>query len=326
MNTEAKVGAFVLTGLALLLITVYQVSTATIRGEHVSYRTYLKYAGGLEPGADVLFGGIKVGDVTAVRPDSQDPTRIEILMDVKVGTPLNENSVAKLGSVTLVTSPVISISTGSNDAARLPPGGVIPSQESISLDDTQRKIVILADSAHTLMDSAEKDMNDLTGDARLLIRNLNEFTGKENQQHVEQILTGADQIVARMSPKIDQLSDEVLKLTKSANAVVAKADSVMDNANTTVLNANETITQFRDPVETDLAGLNKTLEQVRGLVTDLRVGARAKDQDLAETLENVRAITENLNELTESLKQRPWSLIRIRQPKEREVPRTAGAQ
>lgn len=326
MNTEAKVGAFVLAGLALLLITVYQVSTATIRGEHVSYRTYLKYAGGLEPGADVLFGGIKVGDVTAVRPDSQDPTRIEILMDVKVGTPLNENSVAKLGSVTLVTSPVISISTGSNDAARLPPGGVIPSQESISLDDTQRKIVILADSAHALMDSAEKDMNDLTGDARLLIGNLNEFTGKENQQHVEQILTGADQIVARMSPKIDQLSDEVLKLTSSANAVVAKADSVMDNANTTVLNANETITQFRDPVETDLAGLNKTLEQVRGLVTDLRVGARAKDQDLAETLENVRAITENLNELTESLKQRPWSLIRIRQPKEREVPRTAGAQ
>lgn len=326
MNTEAKVGAFVLTGLALLLITVYQVSTATIRGEHVSYRTYLKYAGGLEPGADVLFGGIKVGNVTAVRPDSQDPTRIEILMDVKVGTPLNENSVAKLGSVTLVTSPVISISTGSNAAARLPPGGVIPSQESISLDDTQRKIVILADSAHSLMDSAEKDMNDLTGDARLLIGNLNEFTGKENQQHVEQILTGADQIVARMSPKIDQLSDEVLKLTKSANAVVAKADSVMDNANTTVLNANETITRFRDPVETDLAGLNKTLEQVRGLVTDLRVGARAKDQDLAETLENVRAITENLNELTESLKQRPWSLIRIRQPKEREVPPTAGAQ
>lgn len=326
MNTEAKVGAFVLTGLALLLITVYQVSTATIRGEHVSYRTYLKYAGGLEPGADVLFGGIKVGDVTAVRPDSQDPTRIEILMDVKVGTPLNENSVAKLGSVTLVTSPVISISTGSNDAARLPPGGVIPSQESISLDDTQRKIVILADSAHSLMDSAEKDMNDITGDTRRLIGNLNDLTGKENQEQVNRILTGADTIVARISPKIDQLSDEVLKLTSSANAVVAKADSVMDNANTTVLNANETITQFRDPVETDLAGLNKTLEQVRGLVTDLRVGARAKDQDLAETLENVRAITENLNELTESLKQRPWSLIRIRQPKEREVPRTAGAQ
>jgi len=326
MNTEAKVGAFVLAGAALLLITVYQVSTATIRGEHVSYRTYLRYAGGLEPGADVLFGGIKVGNVTAVRPDSRDPTRIEILMDVKIGTPLNTNSVAKLGSVTLVTSPVISISTGSNDAARLPPGGVIASQESISLDDTQRKIVVLADSAHTLMDSAQQDMNALTGDARSLIGNLNEITGKGNQKHIDEILDGADAIVARMSPKIDELGDEVLKLTRGANGVVAKADTVMDDADTTVSNANEAITRLREPVETDLASLNRTLDQVRGLITDLRADTRAKDQDLAETLENVKAISENLTQLTESLKERPWSLVRIRQPKERKVPQTEGTR
>ena len=61
---------------------------------------------GWKPGADVLFGGIKVGQVTAVRPDPQDPTRIEILMDVRQGTPLNAKSVAKLGSVTVITSPV----------------------------------------------------------------------------------------------------------------------------------------------------------------------------------------------------------------------------
>jgi phospholipid/cholesterol/gamma-HCH transport system substrate-binding protein len=273
-----------------------------------------------------LFGGIKVGNVTAVRPDAQDPTRIEILMDVKIGTPLNTNSVAKLGSVTLVTSPVISISTGSNDAARLPPGGVVPSLESISIDDTQRKIVILADSAQTLMASAEKDMNDLTGDARRLIGNLNEITGKENQKQVQDLLAGANGIVAQMSPKIDQLSDEILKLTTGANGVVAKADKLVSDADTTVSNANESITQIRDPLEKDLADLSRTLDQVRGLVTDLRVSAGAKDQDLAETLENVRAITENLNELTESLKARPWSLIRIRQKKERKIPQAEGSR
>lgn len=326
MKTEAKVGLFVLISLAILLTSVYRISTATIGGEHVSYKTYLKYAGGLEPGADVLFGGIKVGNVTAVRPDSEDPTRILILMDVKIGTPLNTNSVAKLGSVTLVTSPVISISTGSNDAPRIPPGGVIPSLESISLDDTQRKIVTLADSAHTLMDSAEKDMNDLTRDADRLIGNLNEITGKQNQKEIEEILSGADAIVARMSPKIDQITDEVLKVSSSANGVVVKAGNLMDNANATVSNANGTIRQVREPLETDLADLNKTLGQVRGLIADLRASARAKDQDLAETLENVRAITENVNQLTESLKERPWSLIRIRQPKDRQVPPTGGRQ
>ena len=121
MKTEAKVGAFVIVCAAILLATIYRVSNAQIKGARTPYRTYLRYAGGLEPGADVLFGGIKVGQVTAVRPDPQDPTRIEILLDVRQGTPLNAKSVAKLGSVTVITSPCISISMGSNDAPRLPP-------------------------------------------------------------------------------------------------------------------------------------------------------------------------------------------------------------
>jgi ABC-type transporter Mla subunit MlaD len=46
-------------------------------------KLYLRYAGALEPGASVLFGGINVGKVKAVQPWTSDPTEIEILLDVK---------------------------------------------------------------------------------------------------------------------------------------------------------------------------------------------------------------------------------------------------
>lgn len=324
MKTEAKVGAFVLVCLAVLMISVYRISTATIGGAHVSYKTYFRYAGGLESGADVLFGGIKVGSVTAVRSYAEDPTRIEILMDVKVGTPLNKNSVAKLGSVTVVTSPVISISTGSNDAPRLPPGSIIPSEETISLDDTQRKIVAVADSAGTLLDSVRTDLDNLTGDARSLIANLNDITGKPNQQNIQAVLTDADAMIAQISPKIDQVSDQIQKLTNDADHVMAEAGPVVDNASSTVANANQTISDLREPIQKDLADLSKTIDQARSLLADLRASVRVKDQDLTETLENVRTITDNLNELTETLKERPWSLIRIKQPKDRKVPQAAS--
>jgi phospholipid/cholesterol/gamma-HCH transport system substrate-binding protein len=321
MNTEAKVGAFVVVSLAILLATVYHVGNAQIKGARVSYKTYLRYAGGLEPGTDVLFGGIKVGTVTAVRPDAQDPTRIEILMDVKEGTPLNANSVAKLGSVTVVTSPVISISMGSNDAPRLPPGGVVPSAETISLDDTQRKVVALADSARTLLESVRKDVDDLTHDARILIANVNGIADKPNQQHVAAILANADAMVARLEPKLDQMSDQALKLTTDANGVMARVGPAVDNANATVSNANDTITSVREPIQADLAEARKTLDQVHALIVELRAALRAKDQDMTETLDNVRMATENLNNLTESVKERPWSLIRTKQPRDRKVPR-----
>ena len=315
MKTEAKVGLFVIVCATILLVTVYRVSSAQIKGARVSYKTYLRNAGGLEPGADVLFGGITVGDVTAVRPDAQDPTRIEILLDVKQGTPLNAKCVARLGSVTLVTNPVISITTGTNEAPRLPAGSVIPSEETIGVDDAERKIAALVDSAHTLMGALQTDVTD----AHQLIANLNDITGKPNQQHVANVLANADTMVARTSPKIDRISDQLVKLTNDANDVMAKVGPAIDNANATLSNANSTISSLRQPAQVDLDEVRKTL-------VDLQAQMRAKDQDLTNTLENVRMITDNLNELTESVKERPWSLVRIREPKDRKVPPVEGAK
>ena len=81
MTTEAKVGAFLLGCFAILAFTVVYLLNAQFSGHTVPYRTYLRYAGGLEPGASVLFGGITAGKVTAVRPWTTDPTRIEILLE-----------------------------------------------------------------------------------------------------------------------------------------------------------------------------------------------------------------------------------------------------
>jgi len=315
MKTEAKVGLFVIVCAAIFLISVYRITSAQIKGARASYKTYLRNAGGLEPGADVLFGGITVGAVTAVRSDAQDPTRIEILLDVKQGTPLNAKCVARLGSVTLVTNPVISISTGTNESPRLPPGSVIPSEETVSVDDAERKIAALVDSAHTLMDALQTDVKD----AQQLIANLNDITGKSNQQHVANILANADTMVARTSPRVDQISDQLVKLTNQANGVIAKMGPALDNANATLSNANATISSLRQPAQVDLDEVRKTL-------VDLQAQMRAKDQDLTYTLENVRMITDNLNELTESLKERPWSLVRIREAKDRKVPPVAGAK
>src|SRR5262249_51026933 len=135
VTTEAKVGTFVIVCALLLGVTIYYVGNAQW-GQHLTpYVTYLKYAGGVAPGSEVLFGGISAGKVTAVRSWSQDPTRIEILLEMKDGTPVNEKSVAKLGSVSLMSAPAISITTGSQGARRLGRGETIASLETVSIDD-----------------------------------------------------------------------------------------------------------------------------------------------------------------------------------------------
>src|SRR6185436_16656727 len=107
---------------------------------------------------NVLFGGIKVGQVTAVGPASEDPTRIEIAFDVKTGTPINQNSTAQVGSVSLMSSPALSITTGSNDARRLSAGEMVPSQEAVSLEDITRRVAVVADSANALMTTLGREV------------------------------------------------------------------------------------------------------------------------------------------------------------------------
>jgi phospholipid/cholesterol/gamma-HCH transport system substrate-binding protein len=307
VTTEAKVGAFVLGCFSVLAFTLIYLINAQLGGHAISYRTYLRYAGGLEPGASVLFGGIDVGKVKAVRPAASDPTKIEILLDVKDNTPLNEKSVAKLGLVSVMSSAALSITTGSNDAKRLLPGSTIPSQEAASLDEITGKMAVVADNANGLITEVRGELHGISGDARVLLANLNTVTGPPNQRKIRDLLNNASAMLATERPKIDRLTDQL-------NALSQHADE-------TIQNVNGTVSEVREPVRKDLAELQDTLVETKHLLTDMQVLVKANDYKIDDTIENLRTATENLDDLTESVKQRPWSLIRIKQPEDRKVPK-----
>jgi phospholipid/cholesterol/gamma-HCH transport system substrate-binding protein len=314
MSTEAKVGAFVLASLTILTATlIYLMSTSSHTGS-VPFRTYLHYAGGLEPGAPVLFGGINAGRITSVRPWTSDPTEIEILLDLKPGTPVNEKSVAKIGAVSLMSGPALLISTGSNAAQHVPPGGAIPSQDVASMDEIIAKVSTVADNANALMTQVQSELTGISGDARTVLANLNAVTGKPNQERINAMLAQMSRLVANDGPKVDALLDQVSQVT-------TKLGPVVDHADGAIQDVNGTVSEIRAPLRSDLAELQTTLQEAKGLLANMQVMVRANDSRVDETLENLRITTQNLSDLSNSVKQRPWSMIRIKQPEDRKVPR-----
>jgi ABC-type transporter Mla subunit MlaD len=236
-----------------------------------------------------------------------DPTRIEILLEVRKDTPLNEKSVAKLGFVSIMNSAALSITTGSNDAQRLSPGSIVPSQEAASLDEIAGKLATVADSANTLITQAQGELNDISGNVNHLLANLDTMTGERNQKKVQAILDNVDGLIANERPKIDRLTDQLAK--------------VSEHADDTIQNVNGTVTDLRDPMRKDLAELQTTLQQAQGLLQSVQTVVRANDYKIDDTVQNLREATDNLNQFTNSLKQRPWSLVRIKQPADHQVPK-----
>jgi phospholipid/cholesterol/gamma-HCH transport system substrate-binding protein len=314
MSTEAKVGAFVLASLTILTATLIYLMTTSSHTGSVPFRTYLHYAGGLEPGAPVLFGGINAGRITSVRPWSSDPTEIEILLDLKPGTPVNAKSVAKIGAVSLMSGPALLISTGSNAAKHVPPGGAIPSQDVASMDEIIAKVSTVADNANALMTQVQSELTGISGDARTVLANLNAVTGKPNQERINAMLAQMSRLVANDGPKVDALLDQVSQVT-------TKLGPVVDHADGAIQNVNGTVSEIRAPLRNDLAELQTTLQEAKGLLANMQVMVRANDSRVDETLENLRITTQNLSDLSNSVKQRPWSMIRIKQPEDRKVPR-----
>lgn len=309
MTTETKVGAFVVGALTLLAAIIYGVhATHTVRGQ-VQFKTYLRDAGGLDADTSVLFGGIKVGQVTTVRPDTEDPTRIEIAFEVKAGTPVNGESKARVGTVSLMGTPALQITTGSNQAPRLAPGAVVTSEESVGTSELTRRVGIVVDNANTVLLDLHREIPEIAAQVHSVLDNVNRLTGADNQEQVRAVLASVRTLVSN--------TDAVMV---SAKPLVASIDQTVSNVSRTFDSVRGTVDSLREPLLDDLKALHDTLEDARGAIGSVQGVVRTNEDDFAEMVRALRTASENIQTITEQLKQRPWNLIRTTQSNDRKVP------
>src|ERR1700683_859697 len=143
MRERTLVGLFVLIAGGLLIGTMLVISGG-LGASAVSHRAYFKFAGGVQPGAPVHYGGLTVGKVTRVRVDPGNSTRIEIDIAVDRDAPLKTDSVAKISTLGPLTDNYIEVSTGTQPAPLAPPGSELPSAEAFGLPQ-------LGDAAQAMM-------------------------------------------------------------------------------------------------------------------------------------------------------------------------------
>jgi ABC-type transporter Mla subunit MlaD len=115
-------------------------------------------------------------------------------------------------------------------------------------------------------------------------------------------------MIAQQSPKIDRITDQVLVATQDADAALKKVGPLLDHSDATIGNVDSTIDQLREPLHQDLLQMQATMEQARGLITSIQAVVRANDDDIRETIGNLRDATESLAQLSAGVKQRPWKV------------------
>jgi ABC-type transporter Mla subunit MlaD len=210
---------------------------------------------------------------------------------------------------------------GSNSARRLGPGESVRSQEAVGTDQIAGRLATLADSANDVMTLLKHELPGVTGEARAALANVREISGTKNQRQIESILAELNTMLRRESPNIAHITERITSLTGHAEDVVLSFKPLLANVDRTVTNVSATVDAVREPLTKDLAELQRTLEDARALIDSVQRVVGDNDDDIHQTVRSLRTAAENVRLLTETLKERPWNLIRTTQPPDRKVPR-----
>ena len=326
MSDEAKVGLLVVVALGILITTFLYVANVQLTGETSSYRTYFSYAGGLEGGSVVRFGGRKAGTVRAVRPWLEDMTKTEVVFDLRAEIPVNRESAATIASLNALGQNYLEITPGSIAAPRVEPGGIVPSVEALTFSDLTRKVGDVADEAVALMGKIDQKMTVVADDMHDVLVNLRELSGEENRRNVSRMLETTNTLLEQQAPKIDQVTTQLAATLEEIERLAEAFREVAGEAGHTLEGIERTVEEARAPLTDSLEQLDGTLADARLLLADARSLVLVNEGNVLEIIENFRRASEEIEALAAELRQRPWTLLRVKPKPDREVPPTGSGR
>ena len=307
---EAIVGLFVIIAIGLLIATVFSLTGFFNRGD-VPYRAFFKNAGGLRPGGEVRYaGGPPVGRVENVRTDSRDTTRMEIVFRVKPDVPVKIDSVAIISSNSPLSDNFLGIVPGTNPAPRAPAGYTLKSNEYVGFGELEAELADLGPQARILLGNLNQRVtelqvtvarvNDVLNDKNRANLSASLGTARavldENRQPLHSTVIHFDEASAKIAPLLEDL--------KKTNA----------DARQTINTLEGTIAENRTDLRESIAELRHVLETANNVTDQLDRTLNANGENIDDILNNFRQASQNLRQFTETLKQRPYTLLRSSMP------------
>lgn len=193
METKARyriIGLFMLIGIAIGFVFVYWLQNGTALSDRQSFRVrFTDTIGGLQVGAPVLFDGLRVGEITKISLDANDPHRVMVTIAVQKSTPLRSDTTIRVEYQGLMGSAALVLSGGSTNLPKL--SATQPPQELVAGRDAAQG---LSDMGRQVLAKIDTLFDKNSGDIHETIANLKVFSGSlsKNTGRIDTILAGLE--------------------------------------------------------------------------------------------------------------------------------------
>ncbi len=308
----AFVGLFVVIAAALLVATVFAISGAFGRTAK-TYQTYFAFAGGIEPGATVRYaGGPRVGRVEKLRIDPKNPERLEITLSVQSDLPVKTDSKVKIMSMSPLGDNHLEILPGSPQAALAPVGSVLSSDPYVDFNAITAQINNIAPQAQQLLHS----LNDRATELKVTVGRVNDLLNSENRSNLSATLADTRGMIEENRPQVKSTLKHLSSASEKLEPLLQDLRKTSDQANQALDHIDAMVGENRADVRQVVMDLRKSLSTVTDITARLDQTLDVNSENIDELLENMRHVSENLKEFTDTIKRRPYTLIRATNPRE----------
>jgi phospholipid/cholesterol/gamma-HCH transport system substrate-binding protein len=309
---QTLVGLFVLVCAAVLIGTIFAMTGAFGRNTK-TYHAYFAFAGWIEPGMTVRYsGGPKVGRVEKVAIDTRNVSRMDITFSVQSELPVKTDSLVKIMSTTPLGDNHLEVFPGTSQSAEAPDGALLPSQAYIDLNSLLAQLNDLAPQAQQLL----IQLSDRAGELKETVTRVNALLSAPNRSNLAATLANTRGLLEENRPQIKSTLQNLNGGSQKLGPLLDDLRRTSAETNKALNNVDSLIGENRPDLRQAIGELRRSLTTVTDVTGRLDQTLDVNSESIDELLDNLRQATENLNEFTATIKNRPSSLIRSTNPPE----------
>lgn len=211
------VGIFVISLISAIVLGVIWLSSGFSFVQYTTYAVNMQESvSGLSIDSPVEFNGVAVGAVKSIEIDENNPKLVELLLNVKSGTPVTEGTVATLASKGITGIAFIALKDKGENHTPL----VAQKGQSYPYIKTAPSLFLRLDLA----------LNQLSTNLRRVTDDISALLNKENLESIRATLSNLRQVTGTMasnSKQIDAILHNTAMLTSRLEPLIQSSTSTM---------------------------------------------------------------------------------------------------
>jgi phospholipid/cholesterol/gamma-HCH transport system substrate-binding protein len=313
-KTDVRVGLFVLAALVILVVgSLWIAGSRVLAPQRQTYSVLMKDSGGIQAGTRVRVAGVAVGKIHDVdlRPEDEWPVVFRVAINSRIS--IHTDGEARITSSGLLGNAFLQIDPGTPTEPLLEPGGEIYGRAGQGFENAMAQVEEMGGKVIVLLDQASALLDQLSGELGPILEQAQALLSEENAAHVGSLLASMDETMTDAGPRLTTLLTRLESVADSADnglermpELAAKLDSLVDDLQTAMGPEGSRLSGLLDTAQHSLSSADDAMS----ILGDNREELEAAMRDLRETAANLKAFSQ-------TVKERPYSLVRVKAEPER---------